>query len=242
MGRSARTSSRGKIMPWCIPRRSPMARYSRIASPNVRRRRYFAVVRPWAAVRGNILARCVPGCLAVAIFRRDAFPGGNPWQFLRSMYPKRGLGREKRPSLARFARHVSEMSWLWQDIRVVYPKSPANRLLGMHRAKILPGRGPFRCTDPLNHARHANLAILCRRTALALAASAPPNDASRPQPRCRPHDTAAFGTRHPARTAPTRPPFRGARASFRHLSPCSPCLYTRTGVRINTSEQTLFSM
>ena len=45
-----------------------------------------------------------------------------------------------------------------------------------------------------------------------------------------------------ARTAPARPPFRGARASFRHLSPCSPCLYTRTGVRIKTSKQTLFSM
>ena len=202
----------------------------------------YALVHSPALADGKMLARCVPQRPAAAIFRRDAFPGGNPWQVLRSMYPKRGLGREKRPSLARFVRHVSEMSWLWQDMHAMYPKSPANRLSGIHRAKILPGRGPFRCTDPSNHARRANLAILCRRTALALAASAPPNDASRPQPRCRPHDTAAFGTRHPARTAPTRPPFRGARASFRHLSPCSPCLYTRTGVRIKTSEQTLFSM
>ena len=195
-----------------------------------------------ALTDGKMFAKCVPRHPTVAICSRDAFPGDNPWQFLRSMHPKRGLGREKRPSLARFARHASKTSWIWQDMRAMYPKSPANRLSGMHRAKILPGRGPFRCTDPLNHARHANLAILCRRTALALAAPAPPNDASRPQPRCRPHDTAAFGTRHPARTALTRPPFRGAHASFRHLSPCSPCLYTRTGVRIKTSEQTLFSM
>ena len=189
-----------------------------------------------------MLARCVPKRRSVARFRRDAFPGGNPWQVLRSMHPKRGLGRENHQFAARFARHVSEMSWVWQDMRAMHPKSPANRLSGMHGAQNLPGRGPFRCTDPSNHARHANLAILCRRTALALTASAPPNNASRPQPRCRPHDTAAFGTRHPARIAPTHPPFRGARASFRHLSPCSPCLYTRTGVRIKTSEQTLFSM
>ena len=205
-------------------------------------RQYVDAMRSRMPGRGKISTLCALGCLAMAGFCRDAFSGGNPWQFFRSMHPRRGPGREKRPSLARFARHASETSWLWQDMRAVYPKSPANRLSGMHRAKILPGRGPFRCTDPSNHARHANPAILCRRTALALAASAPPNDASRPQPRCRPHDTAAFGTRHPARTAPTRPPFRGARASFRHLSPCSPCLYTRTGVRIKTSEQTLFSM
>lgn len=41
----------------------------------------------------------------------------------------------------------------------MYPKCPANRLSGIHRAKILPRRGSFRCTDPSNHARRANLAI-----------------------------------------------------------------------------------
>ena len=95
----------------------------------------------------------------MAGFRRDAFSGGNPWQFFRSMHPRRGPGREKRPSLARFARHASKTSWLWQDMRAVYPKSPANRLSGIHRAKISPGRGPFRCTDPSNHTWRANLAI-----------------------------------------------------------------------------------
>ena len=147
--------------------------------------------------RGNMATLCALGCLAMAGFRRDAFSGGNPWQSFRSMHPRRGPRREKRPSLARFTRHASETSWLWQDMRAMYPKSPANRLSGMHRAKILPGRGAFRCTDPSNHARRAYLAIRRRRTALALATPVPPNGASRPQPRRRPHGAAAFGTRHP---------------------------------------------
>ena len=63
---------------------------------------------PPASDGDKVLARCVPGRFAVARFRRDAFPGGNPWQFFHSMYPKRGLGRENRPFLARFARHASE--------------------------------------------------------------------------------------------------------------------------------------
>ena len=41
----------------------------------------------------------------------------------------------------------------------MYPKSAANRLSGMHSAQILPGRGPFRCTGPSNHAWGANPAI-----------------------------------------------------------------------------------
>ena len=56
----------------------------------------------------KVLARCVPGGLAVARFRRGAFPGGNPWQVLRSMHPESGLGQENRQFAARFARHASE--------------------------------------------------------------------------------------------------------------------------------------
>lgn len=44
----------------------------------------------------------------------------------------------------------------------------------MHHANILPGRGPFRCTDPSNHAYRADLAIRRRRTARAIASTAPP--------------------------------------------------------------------
>ena len=96
---------------------------------------------------------------SVARYRSDAFLSGNPWQLFRFMHPKSALGRKKRPFLAASRRHVSKMSWLWQDMRAMYAKSPANRLSGMHSAKILPGRAPFRCTDPSNHARRANLAI-----------------------------------------------------------------------------------
>ena len=109
--------------------------------------------------RGKVLPRCIFGLPATARFRRGAFPGGNPWQVLRSMHPESGLGRENRQFAARFARHASEMSRLWQDMRAMHPKSPANSRLGIHRAKILPGRGTSRCTDPSNHARRADLAI-----------------------------------------------------------------------------------
>ena len=119
---------------------------------------------------------------------RNAFPGGNPWQFFRLMHLRGGFGRENRQFAARFARHASEMSWLWQDMRAMHPKSPANSCLGIHRAKILPGRGAFRCTGPSNHARRADLAIRRRRSTLAPATPVPPTSAKppeRPRPRHR---------------------------------------------------------
>ena len=180
-----------------------MARYRRYAFPGTRRWQDMREMRSRATGSGNILARCVLECLAVARFRRGAFPGVTPWQVLRSMHPESGLGRENRQFVARFARHASEMSWLWQDMRAMYPKSPANRRWRMHRAKILPGRSPFRCTNPSNHARRADLAIRRRRTALAPATPVPPNGASRPQRR-RPHGTAAFGARHPSQRQAAR--------------------------------------
>ena len=75
-------------------RRSSMARSSRM--------------RFRATGSGNILARYVPKCLAVARSHHGAFPGVNPWQFFRLMYPKSGLGRENRQFVTRFARHASE--------------------------------------------------------------------------------------------------------------------------------------
>ena len=181
-----------------IPSRAPTGRAYQCPAPSERTaRRCVCAPEPWY----------VPGRPAVAIFSRDASLDALPWQFFHPMHPKRGLGREKRPFLARYRRRVSKTSWHWQDMRAMYPKSPANRLSGMHSAQILPGRGPFRCTDPSNHAQHANLAIRRRRTALALATPVPPNSASRPQPRRRPHGAAAFGTRRPnARNLGAKPP------------------------------------
>ena len=74
--------------------RSSMARSSRMRSR--------------ATGSGNILARYVPKCLAVARSHHGAFPGGNPWQFFRLMHLRGGFGRENRQFAARFARHASE--------------------------------------------------------------------------------------------------------------------------------------
>ena len=123
---------------------------------------YFAVVRFRAADHGKILPRCVFGLSAMARYRRDAFPGGDPWQLFHFMRSRRGLGREKRPFLATYRRHASEKRRLRQDMRAMHPKSAANSRLRIHRAKILPGRGPFRCTGSSDHARHADLAVVRR--------------------------------------------------------------------------------
>ena len=159
----------------------------------------------------------------MAGFRPDAFPSGNPWQVFRFMHPKRGLGREKRPFVATYRRRASKTSWLWQYSRAMYPKSPANRLSGMHSAQILPGRGPFRRTDPLNHAWDADLArepplhgplescIPCRSCH-----PSPPNSASD-----RKHGAAlmarqpAYGRQNRARAASCRAWWRGRRSAWR---------------------------
>ena len=179
---------RGNVSTPCVPEERVVAIFRRDASPGCRPWQYFAVVRFRAAIRGIIpprclfralvdgktLAKCVPpasdsgeisprcvfGLSAMARFCCDAFPGGDPWQLFRFMRSRRGLGREKRPFLAEYRRHASETSRLWQDMRAVHPKSPANGRSGMHRAKILPGRGPFRCAGPSNHARRADLAVV----------------------------------------------------------------------------------
>ena len=157
-------------------RRSSMARSSRMRSR--------------ATGSGNILARCVLGGLAVARFRRGASPGGNPWQFFRPTHPESGLGRKTASSRQDSRAMHPKTGWLWQDMRAMRPKCPANRRRRIHRAKILPGRGAFRCAGPSNHARRANLAIQRRRSALAPATPAPPNSASCPQTRRRSHGSA----------------------------------------------------
>ena len=80
----------------------------RAAFPNVRRRQDFAVVRSQAAVRGNILARCVPGRPSVAIYSPHAFlkgPRTGKAPLLGNISP---LCIQNELALARFASHVSE--------------------------------------------------------------------------------------------------------------------------------------
>ena len=130
--------------------------------PGARRWQNAREMRSPASDSGNISTPCVPQRPAVARYRRDAFPGGDPWRLFHFMRSRRGLGREKRPFLAIYRRHASETSWLWQDMRAVHPKSPANGRSGMHRANTLPRRGPFRCAGPSDHARRADLAVVRR--------------------------------------------------------------------------------
>ena len=164
----------GKMLARCVPQRPTVtglrpnallawlavAIYSRGAFSGALPRQDSAAVRSRVPCRGKISPRCVPGRLPMAKCSRNALPGGNPWQVLRSMHPKSGFGRENRQFVAAYCRRVSKMSWLWQDMRAMHPKSPANRRWRIHRAKILPGRGTFRCTDPSNHAWRVDLAIL----------------------------------------------------------------------------------
>ena len=135
------------------------------------RRGAFSDGDPWhhsaavpfrALVDGKTLAKCVPQRPTVARYRRGAFPGGDPWQLFHFMRSRRGPGREKHRFVARYRRHASETSRLWQDIRAMHPKSAANSRLRIHRAKILPGRGPFRCAGSSDHARHADPAVVRR--------------------------------------------------------------------------------
>ena len=159
----SRATGSGKISLRCVPGRSTMAKCSRSAPPQ-----HLAVagLRPDA-----LLAR-----LAVAIFSRGAFPGVLPWQdsaavrsraairgrFCAPCIPKAASGGKIASSWQDLRAMHPETGWLWQDVRAMHPKSPANRRRRIHRAKILPGRGPFRCTGPSNHARRANLAIVQR--------------------------------------------------------------------------------
>lgn len=92
---------------------------------------------------GRISQRCVLRVSTVAKYSSKAFPGTHPWQDFRLMYAKRGLGRKNTPSVATYRRYVSKMSWFWQDLHAAYPKSLANRCLGIHIVKVLPGRAPF---------------------------------------------------------------------------------------------------
>ena len=141
----------------------PWQDYAAMQSKALADGKMLAKCVPPASGSGKISLLCVPGLSPTARYRRGVFPGSQPWHFFRLMRSRRNLGREKRRFVATFRRHVSEMSWFWQDMRAMHPKSPANSRLGIHCAKTLPRRGPFRCTRPSNHARRAYLAMPRRR-------------------------------------------------------------------------------
>ena len=167
----------GRICAKCVLGRLVVTRFRHGAFPGARRWQNARAVRPpqHLAVAGlrpdALLAR-----LAVAIFSRGAFPGVLPWQDSAAVRSRASIrGKFCAPCIPKAASDGKIASsrqdsramhpktgWLWQDMRAMHPKCPANRRWRIHRAKILPGRGTFRCTDPSNHARRANLAIVRR--------------------------------------------------------------------------------
>ena len=118
---------------------------------SVRRGQDFTMMRSPRVDGGRISQRCILRVSTVAKYLPRAFPDTHPWQDFRLMYDKRGLGRKNTPSVATYRRYASKMSWSWQDLRAAYLKSPANRCLGIHIVKILPGRTPFFRPRPINH-------------------------------------------------------------------------------------------
>ena len=84
----------------------------------------------------------------MARYRSDASPSCRPWQDCAPMRSRRGLGQEKRQFVAIYRRHVFRLSYFWQDMRAMHPKSPAKCRWGIHRANILPPRGVFAVRRP----------------------------------------------------------------------------------------------
>ena len=104
---------------------------------------------PPASDGDKVLARCTPGRFAVARFRRGAFPGGNPWQVLRSMHPESGLGRENRQFAARFARHASENGLALARYARHASEMPRKSPLEDAPREDLARKGPFSPHGPL---------------------------------------------------------------------------------------------
>ena len=80
---------------------------------------------------------------------RNAFPGGNPWQFFRPMHPESGLGRENRQFAARFARHASENGLALARYARHVSEKPRKPPLEDTPREDLARKGPFSLHGPL---------------------------------------------------------------------------------------------
>lgn len=132
------------------------------------------------------------------------------------MYSLRGIRQGKGHFVAIYRRYVSKMSWFWQDSRVVYPKSPANRRFGMHHVKNLPGRGAFPVRD-LQIIHSVKILPPLRSRSFSFAATLVPVP---PRYRYSPYRTRFFATPSP----PSWPFSLAVCRSFR--TPC--CLFSPT--------------
>ena len=144
---------------------------------------------PPASDGDKVLARCIPGGLAVARFRRGASPGGNPGQVLRSMHPESGLGRENRQFMARFARHASENELALARCARHASEKPRKPPSEDTPREYLARKGPFSLHGPLESCMgRESCHPPRRRTAPAPATLPPPN-----RPSARNHGAALMG-------------------------------------------------
>ena len=153
--RAALRTRRANLM--CSPRHlaNPGAR-SCLASHSCESRR----ANPSCALSRFVKPLCElpPQRPTAARFRRGAFMGRRPWQYSRAMRPRAAIRGNFLASCIPEGASDGKSAPSWQDMRAMHPKSPANRLSGMHSAQILPGRVPFRRTGPSNHTWGANFA------------------------------------------------------------------------------------
>ena len=128
---------------------------------------------------------------------RNAFPGVNPWQVLRSMHPESGLGRENRQFAARFARHASESGLALARYARHASETPRKSPSEDTPREDLARKGHFSLHGPLESCtareschpastKHPSARNPCatdqRRTARAPATPAPPNSAEQREP------------------------------------------------------------
>ena len=85
-------------------------------------RQYGDAMRSQAPGHGKISTLCALGCLAMAGFRRDAFPGGNPWQDFVVMRSRAAIrGNFFTPCIPKGASD-GKSAPPWQHIAAMYPK------------------------------------------------------------------------------------------------------------------------
>ena len=140
------TPSRGER---CATGRPATEICRRCAFSDVCRWQDIDAMRSQAPGDGGICAKCVLGRLVVARFRHGAFPGGTPWQVLRSMHPESGLGRENRQFAARVARHASENGLALARYARHASEMPRKQPFGNTPRGDLARKGPFSLHGPL---------------------------------------------------------------------------------------------
>lgn len=134
-----RRPAHSNVCSQCALGRSATARCPRNAFPSAWRWRYVDVMRSRVSDDGNILPRCIP---------KRPRTGKGP---LRGNISPPCIQNEL--ALAGYARHVSEK----------FCKSPLEDTPREYLAR----KGPFRCANPSNHARRADLATIQRSQGLA---------------------------------------------------------------------------